>query len=154
MGLNEKYYFFTVPNNALSFAIQHRNGKLCLSWNKLNDEVIFTTYCNELFIFTQNGALLHIHSRKCLAPITTLDSGVVKLQSGCNSANAWFYRTSLNAIRHMRTGKCIKAYQGSSVPTIGTKLIINSGCSGTTFQFDYIYGKCFIIWINSRGPSQ
>lgn len=132
--------FFIVPSIAVSFAIQHRYGKLCLSWNKLNDEVIFTTSCNELFIFTQNGALLHIPSGKCLAPIKAQNNDVVKLQSACNSANAWFYRTSLNVIRHMRTGKCIKGYLGSSTPTIGTKLIINSGCSGTTFHFDYIYG--------------
>ena len=84
--------------------------------------------------------MLHIPSGKCPAPIAAVNNGVIKLQSACNSANAWFQHTPSKTIRHMRTGKCIQPYLGSYSPTIGTKLVISDGCNEARLQFDFVFG--------------
>ena len=91
-------------------------------------------------MLTETGAILHIPSGKCVAPIAAVNNGVIKLQSACNSANSWFQHTSAKTIRHMRTGFCIHPYLGSSSPTIGTKLVIYVGCIEARLQFNFIYG--------------
>ena len=93
-----------------------------------------------MFVLTESGALLHTVSGKCLAPVATADNSFIKLQSACNSANAWFQHTSYKSIRHLRSGMCVHLYLGSPTPSVGTKLVIYSGCVEARLQFDYIIG--------------
>ena len=127
--------FTAIATKNGEFLIRHYSGK-CVSI-RLEYQLHLTTACNTPFTLTEDKALKHVESGKCVTPNTNEDDAVLRLRNTCAYQNARYEHTLYTSIKHIMTGKCFHPYLGSPTPSEGTPVVIYSGCNETRLHFNF-----------------
>ena len=110
----------------MNFTIANFWG-ICLSLDMTTNTFVLSSKCDK-FVFTEENRILHLKTRKCIAPESLSANARIIVTTDCVGLDSIFQYTDVQQLKHVATNYCVQASVETDNPSIGTNYIIQQSC--------------------------